>query len=81
MSINYRIDEAHDLQFRVHLVLARSPYVGRRGIQCEIVDENIVILKGSVLTYYQKQMAQESLRKLEGIGRITNELAVAYSER
>lgn len=76
MSTTYRIDEVHDLQYRVHFVLSRNPYLGGRAIQCEIVDEDTVILKGCVKTYYQKQMAQESLRKLNGIRRIANELAV-----
>ena len=79
MAITYRIHEAHELQFRVHFVLSRNPYVGGRDIRCEIVDEDIVILKGCVRTYYQKQMAQESLRKLEGIRRIANELDVVRS--
>lgn len=79
MSINFRIHEAHDLQFRVHFVLSRNPYLGGRVIQCEIADQDVVILKGNVRTWYQKQMAQESLRKVDGIRKITNELAVVRS--
>lgn len=78
MSIKYHFHDAHELQLRVHFVLANNPYLGGREIQCEIVDDD-VILKGCVRSYYQKQMAQESLRKIEGIRRITNELAVVQS--
>lgn len=75
MSVKYQIHEAHDLSYRVHFVLSRNPYLGNRQIQFEVIDQDI-ILKGSVRSYYQKQMAQESLRKVQGIRRILNELDV-----
>lgn len=37
-----------------------------------------VILQGRVRSYYQKQMAQESLRNLEGVERIVNDLQVDW---
>lgn len=37
-----------------------------------------VTLRGVVGSYYQKQMAQELLRGLEGIQRIENQLEVAW---
>ena len=75
MSAKYILHDAHDLQNRVHFVLARDPYIGGRDVQYEIIDRD-VLLKGCVRTYYQKQMAQESLRKIDGIRRIVNELNV-----
>jgi osmotically-inducible protein OsmY len=35
-----------------------------------------VVLTGRVQSYFQKQMAQESLRRIEGVGRIVNNLEV-----
>ena len=78
MSVKYEIHEAHDLMIRVHFVLTRCPYFSRHDVQCEINDQDVV-LKGSVRTYYQKQMAQESLRKVGGIRSIVNELNVIAS--
>ena len=78
MSAKHQIHESHDLRSRVHFVLAHNPFLGGRDIRCEIVDDDVV-LKGCVRTYYQKQMAQESLRKVRGIKRITNELAVVQN--
>ncbi len=75
MSVKYQFHEAHDLEHRVHFVLSRNPYLGKRDVRCEIVDQDVV-LKGSVRTYYQKQMAQESLRNISGVRRIMNELEV-----
>ncbi len=36
-----------------------------------------MILRGVVRSYFQKQMAQEALRHVEGIEEICNELEVA----
>jgi osmotically-inducible protein OsmY len=68
-------DSGHQLSDLVHNVLARSPYFAGRSLSVETRD-NEVVLKGVVRTYYQKQMAQESLRGLEQIGRIQNDIEV-----
>ena len=75
MSPQYQFHDAHDLSYRVHIVLTRNPYLRRRAVRFEVINQNVV-LKGAVTTYYQKQMAQESLRQIPGIQRITNELQV-----
>ena len=75
MSVKYHLHEAHDLQHRVNFVLKNCPYLVRRDIQCEIIDQDVV-LKGSVRTYYEKQMAQEALRKVTGVRSVLNELTV-----
>ena len=38
-----------------------------------------VIINGSVESYFQKQMAQEALRQIEGIESIENQLEVVWS--
>ena len=75
MSVKFIVHEAHDLNHQVHFVLSRDPYIGRRDVTYEVIDQD-VFLSGCVTTYYQKQMAQESLRKIEGISRIVNQLSV-----
>jgi osmotically-inducible protein OsmY len=75
MVTSFRFDDAHDLHFKVHFVLTHNPYLNGRRIDYEI-DEADVTLKGVVRSYYQKQMAQESLRRINGIRRISNEIAV-----
>lgn len=78
MSKFYILHPAEQLQQRIHLTLSRDPYVGGRPVQFEVVDGN-VLLTGSVRTYFQKQMAQESLRGIEGLGRIVNQLEVVQN--
>ncbi len=38
----------------------------------------IVILRGEVQSYYEKQLAQEVVRRLGGVERVENQLEVAY---
>ena len=38
-----------------------------------------VVLQGSVSSYFEKQMAQEALRNVAGVGEIQNELTVDWN--
>ena len=58
--------------------LERSPYINRRNLRFES-DQGRVTLHGVVGTYYQKQMAQEILRRVEGVHEISNELEVSWA--
>jgi osmotically-inducible protein OsmY len=48
---------------------------GLHGVSCEAVDGKVV-LSGKVRSFYLKQLAQEILRKIDGIGSIDNRLEV-----
>lgn len=55
--------------------LLRDPYVQTRAQCCKIIvsyDDGSLIIRGDVGTYYQKQMAQEAVR------RVINGTAVPY---
>ncbi|MBM4076592.1 MAG: BON domain-containing protein [Planctomycetes bacterium] len=73
--IRHDAHESHDLYDRIHLVLSQESHLLGRAIQVEVVDRD-VLLSGTVRSYFQKQMAQESLRKVNGLGRIHNNLSV-----
>ncbi len=75
MTTFYILHAAEKLHERIHFTLSRDPHVGGRPVRFELIDRD-VLLTGSVRTYYQKQMAQESLRGIEGLGRIDNQLEV-----
>jgi osmotically-inducible protein OsmY len=66
------------LDDRVLTALERNPYVGRRSLRFE-TDSGRVILRGVVSTYFQKQMAQEALRNVDGVHEIANELEVCWA--
>ena len=76
MTKTYIRHDAHDLRDRIHLVLTNAPHLLGKAICVEVIDRE-VLLTGSVRTYFQKQMAQESLRGIEGLGPIRNQLCVS----
>lgn len=65
------------LAVRALTALEQSPYLPRRQVQLE-AQQGRVILKGTVRSYFQKQMAQESLRRIEGVEQIENQLQVHW---
>ena len=85
MLQTYILHDAHesrDLRDRIHLILSRAPHLLGRPIHVEIVNHIVnheVLLTGTVRSYFQKQMAQESLRHVPGLGVIRNQLAVTAS--
>jgi osmotically-inducible protein OsmY len=69
--------EASPLEERVHEALIENPNVQTRDLRFETA-EGRVTLRGTVGTYYQKQLAQEALRRVDGVQRIDNELEVNW---
>jgi osmotically-inducible protein OsmY len=66
------------LQRRVENALARSPYVARKKLRFES-EQGRVTLHGTVDSFFQKQMAQETVRRLDGVDSIENQLEVCWS--
>jgi osmotically-inducible protein OsmY len=62
---------------RVDSAIMTSPYLTGRRLRFE-TDGGHVILQGIVKTYFQKQMAQEVVRRVEGVERIDNNLEVTW---
>jgi len=54
---------------------ALGGYTELKTINCAYV-EGVLTISGSVSSYYHKQMAQESVRGVDGIHQIVNELTV-----
>lgn len=65
------------LDDRVLSALEQNPHITRRNLRFE-TQQGRVTLRGVVGTYYQKQMAQEAVRKVEGVREIANELEVCW---
>ena len=65
------------LQTRVDTVLKGNPYLPGRKLHFE-AHQGKVVIRGTVGTYYQKQMAQELLRGIEGVDHIENQLEVSW---
>jgi osmotically-inducible protein OsmY len=68
---------ATTLAQRVEGAIVANPYFCTRRLRFE-AEEGRVILSGSVGTYYHKQMAQEIVRRIEGVREIDNCLEVHW---
>jgi len=63
------------LNDKVLTALTRNPYLSGRKLRFE-AEEGRVTLRGVVQSFFQKQMAQEALRHVDGVHEIQNELEV-----
>ncbi|MCL2348324.1 MAG: BON domain-containing protein [Planctomycetaceae bacterium] len=63
------------LSQHIATALAKNPYLHTSDLKYEAA-QGRVVLKGAVPSYFEKQMAQESLRSVEGIAELLNELVV-----
>ena len=63
---------------RISRALATSPFVPPRKVMFEETAGTIV-LKGQVDSFFQKQMAQEALRRVDGVQSIENLLEVSWA--
>jgi osmotically-inducible protein OsmY len=64
---------------RIHEALTANPHVpSRRQVRVETADGRVV-LKGSVRSFFEKQMAQEAIRRVDGVQMIDNLLEVNWA--
>jgi osmotically-inducible protein OsmY len=63
---------------RVVSAIESSPYVNGRTLRFE-TDGSRVVMQGVVKTYFQKQMAQETVRRVEGVQQVENCLEVNWT--
>jgi osmotically-inducible protein OsmY len=68
---------AEEFEERVSTALRQNPHLHTRNLRFE-ASEGRVTLKGQVSSWYQKQMAQETLFRLDGIDRVENQLEVNW---
>jgi osmotically-inducible protein OsmY len=66
------------LHERVQTALQHNPHFHGRQVHFR-TEEGRVVLSGEVRSFYHKQMAQEVLRRVEGIEEIENQLQVNWS--
>lgn len=60
---------------RVEVAVQSNPYLAGKTLRIE-TESGRVVLHGTVRSYFQKQMAQESLRRIDGVQGIENRLIV-----
>ncbi len=65
------------LQDRVDVAIQENPYLCGHDLQLE-TSAGRVVLEGVVDSFYQKQMAQEAIRRVDGVREIENHLQVEW---
>ncbi len=65
------------LEDRVLSALECHPRLSKRNLRFE-AEEGQVTLKGSVRSFFEKQIAQETLRRIDGVRQIHNEIEVSW---
>ena len=68
----------HDLTARLDQAITTNPHLNGRKLGLR-ADEGVVVLTGTVSSYVQKQMAQESIRRVDGVQMIDNRLEVNWT--
>jgi len=75
MHQNRSSDVRVHLHTETHNALAGNPYFAGRKVRIEL-RENEVVLSGVLGSYFHKQMAQESVRSVDGVCRVHNQIEV-----
>ncbi|MGO8751877.1 MAG: BON domain-containing protein [Thermoguttaceae bacterium] len=57
-------------------LLRNVPYASVRRLSCECDDLGVLVLRGTLPSFYLKQLAQEAVAKIEGVSCIANETVV-----
>lgn len=71
------IRESDALLTRVDSAIKSSRHLAGHQVFCQ-EESGTIVLHGKVTSFFQKQMAQEALRKLSGVENIINELEVDW---
>ena len=70
-------DTETSLADRLDFAINSNPHLAGRTLRFE-TEEGRVTLQGVVKTFYQKQMAQEAVRHVDGVEQIDNRLEVTW---
>jgi osmotically-inducible protein OsmY len=63
---------------RAESCLGANPYLALRSVCCDY-REGVLVLRGCLPSYHLKQVAQKAVARLEGVGRIDNQIQVVTS--
>ncbi len=64
-----------EIEETAHRRLRESPYTAVRGVFCRF-DRGVLVLRGNLPSYHQKQIAQETVAGFGTEARVVNEIEV-----
>ena len=68
---------SYPLTRQIHDAVVHNPHLNHRKMHIR-TESGRVTIRGTVHSFFEKQMAQEALRKIEGVRAIENQLAVSW---
>jgi len=66
------------LHQRVEYAIVHNPHLNSCDIHYQTDDAGKLVIEGKAPTYFEKQMAQEVLRNVQGVHSIENDIVVAW---
>jgi len=75
LPASHDCDVVQEAQKRLRAV----PCISFRDLSCEY-RHGLLVLQGWVESYYERELAQEAVAGLEGVGQIVNELEVTWGD-
>lgn len=78
-EFTHQLEPAVTIRKRVQTQLCACLGRAVDGISCE-VERGVVRLWGQSPTYYQKQLAQEAVRRVDGVRQVVNEIVVVADQ-
>lgn len=66
------------LATQVFDAVVHSPHLNHRQLHIK-TEQGQVTIEGTVKSFFEKQMAQETLKKVEGVESIKNQIEVSWS--
>ncbi len=78
-QVNFMTTACAGLAERVDHAISTNPYLAGRKLRFETAGSRVV-LQGTVGSFFQKQMAQEVLRRVDGVEQIENHLEVEWAK-
>jgi hypothetical protein len=71
----------HRIEYVAHMALDRSLHFRGRASRFKFdSSEDTLVVRGSVPSYYLKQVLQETLKTLDGVGRVENCVEVVSAD-
>src|SRR5690348_9431275 len=62
------------------IIESHSHFIGRARLFDFDYHDDVLLVRGSVPTYYLKQLLQHALRELDGVRRVDNRVSVAAAD-
>lgn len=72
-----RSDKSEEVVKEAQVRLERSAYSRLRRVSVEY-ERGVLVLRGTLPNYYHKQLAQEAVRRVEGVALVVNEIEVSH---